>query len=780
MTTKRLILSATLLGALTLTPLAAQRPVQDPEVEARITEIMSEMTLEDKVGQMAQYTLDVFGQGDDIYSSYEPFRLDTAMLEKGFATYRIGSILNTSNNRARTPEVWQEIITTIQEYALRYTGIPVLYGIDSNRGTTYTDGGTLFPVEIGMAATFNAPLIEQGAAVTAYETRASNIPWSFCPTMDLGRDPRWPRQWESFGEDTYLNSLLALATVRGFQGEDPAHIGPYHIAACPKHYLGYGVPHSGKDRTPAFISEADLREKFFEPFRVCVEEGGALSVMVNSGIINGVSSHSDHRLITEWLKEDLRFDGVVISDWADVRNLQTRDRLSADYRGAIKMAINAGVDMVMETYSFDFCDQLVDLVRAGEVPMERIDDAVRRVLRMKFRLGLFDRPSWDFVDYPDFHSPEYEARAKQTADESITLLKNVESILPLQKGTKILVTGPNANSMRTLAGGWAYSWQGEKVDDFTKEYHTIYEALAGEFGSANVTFVPGVEYKMDGQYYEELEPDFDPAVAAAAEADVIVACVGENSYCETPGNLDELSLSANQIELVKRLSKTGKPIVLVLNEGRPRLIREIEPLASAILQIYLPGNYGGDALADVLSGDVNPSGRLPYTYPKYEQSLTTYDHKPAENIEGQMEGAYNYGATASVQYDFGYGLSYTTFDYSDLRIDRRSFRSGDLITVSVDVTNTGDRAGKESVLLFSSDLIATMTPDVRRLRAVEKVELQPGETRTVTLTLPADQLAFADAEGKWILEEGRFKLQVGPLVDYIDCTETRRWETPNR
>lgn len=773
------IIPTLLVTLLPITGLVAQQPTQDPATEARIDALLSKMTVEEKVGQMAQYTLDVFGKGDDVYTSVEPFELDPVMLEKGFKKYRIGSVLNTANNRARTPEVWQQVISEIQAYALKYTGIPVLYGIDSNKGTTYTDGGTFFPAEIGMGATFNAPLVEQGAAVSAYETRASNIPWSFCPTMDLGRDPRWSRLWESFGEDPYLNAVLGLATVRGFQGPDPAHIGPDHIAACVKHYLGYGVPHGGKDRTPAYIPESDLREKFFEPFRVAIK-GGALSVMVNSGIINGVSSHADHRLITEWVKEDLDFDGVVVTDWADIRNLQTRDRLAEDYRSVIRMSINAGIDMVMEPYGFDFCDELVALVRDGEVSMDRIDDAVRRILRMKFRLGLFDKPNWDYASYKDFNSPRHEACAKQAADESITLLKNAEQILPLRKGVKILVTGPNANSMRPLNGGWAYSWQGEKVDEFAGKYDTFYEAIAKEFGSDNVTLAHGVEYKMDGQYYEELTPDFDAAVRAAEGADVIIACLGENSYCETPGNLNELRLSDNQLELVKRLSQVGKPIILVLNEGRPRLIHEIEPMVSAVLQTYLPGNYGGVSLADILSGDVNPSGRLPYTYPKYEQSLTTYDHKPAENIEGEMEGAYNYGATASVQYDFGFGLSYTTFSYSNLRVDKESFRSGDLIRVSVDVTNTGAVRGKESVLLFTSDLYASLTPDARRLRAFDKVDLKPGETKTVTMEVPADRLAYVDNHGKWILEEGRFKVQVGSEVGYITCAETRRWDTPNR
>lgn len=776
-----IIVAAVMLAACDGKPASTRSQGKDAGVEKRIDSIMDGMTIEEKVGQMAQYTIDVIGKGGDLYSSGEPFEIDLAMLDTLIGKYKVGSVLNTANNRARTPQVWEKTIRIIQERSLKENGIPVLYGIDSNHGTTYTAGGTFFPQAIAMAATFNPKLMEEGSRISAYETRASNIPWTFNPTMDLGRDARWSRQWESYGEDPYLSARMAVASTKGFQGEDRDELGERHIAACVKHYMGYGVPVSGKDRTPAVIAENDLREKFFEPFRAAIVEGGALSLMVNSGIINGLPVHADHRLLTEWVKEDLGFDGVIVTDWADVQNLLSRDRVASDYKEAVKKAINAGIDMVMEPYNLGFCPTLIELVDEGEIPMSRIDDAVRRVLRMKFRLGLFERPFWSFDEYPDFGSSENAAVAKSAADEAITLLKNENGILPLPDNARILVAGPNGNSMRTLNGGWSYSWQGEKTEEFAQSYNTIYEALQKKFGESNVRYEPGVTYKMDGAYYEENMPEISKAVTAAAGGvDYIVLCLGENSYCETPGNLDELSLSKNQTELALALQKTGKPVILVLNEGRPRLIREIEPGVKAVLQIYLPGNYGGDALADILSGDVNPSGKLPYTYPKYEQSLITYDHKPSQNLEGKMEGAYDYGAQTSVQYPFGLGLSYTTFEYSNLKVDKTEFAPGDQLVVTVDVKNSGSVAGKETVMLFSSDMVASLTPDARRLRAFEKIYLEPGEMKTVTLNLSADDLAFVNGNGQWTLEAGEFKLQAGNQISMIRCTGNKAWDTPNK
>ena len=752
----------------------------DPAIENKIDSIIAQMTIEEKVGQMSQFTVDLIGKGGNAFFSSEPFEIDPAMLDTVIGKYKVGSILNTSNNRARTTEVWEKSIRTIQERAIKETGIPVIYGIDAIHGTTYTAGATFFPQEIGMAATFNRELVRRGAQITAYETRASNIPWNFSPTMDIGRDARWSRQWESYGEDVYLNSEMGTIVVRGYQGDNRNSVENSYLAACIKHYMGYGVPVSGKDRTPAVISESELREKYFEPFRNAIVEGGALSLMVNSGIINGVSTHADYRLITEWIKEDLEFDGVVVTDWADVQNLYTRDRISEDYKDAVKAAINAGIDMVMEPYNLAFCPTLIELVDEGEVSIERINDAVRRVLRLKYRLGLFEKPYWSRDEFPDFGSSEHEAAAESAAAESITLLKNENSVLPLPANARILVTGPNANSMRTLNGGWSYSWQGEKTEDFAQQYNTIFEALQNKFGAANVKFEPGVTYKMDGQYFEENPPEIQKAVAAASGVDYIVLCVGENSYCETPGNLDELTLSENQTNLALALQKTGKPVILVLNEGRPRLISKIEPGSAAVVQTYLPGNFGGDALADILSGDINPNGKLPYTYPKYEQGLITYDHKPSQNIAGKMEGAYDYGAQTSVQYPFGYGLSYTTFTYSNMSVDKTDFTSDDIVKVTVDVTNSGEVEGKESVLLFSSDLVASLSPDVRRLRGFEKISLKPGETKTVTFDLKGEDLAFVNERGKWTIEEGAFMLQLGNQTANINCTVTKVWETPNK
>lgn len=752
---------------------------QDTAIERRIDSVMAKMSLEEKVGQMAQFTIDIIGKSAGQGQTVEPFQFDEAKLDTLLRQYKVGSILNTSNNKAQTTEVWAYIVKTLQDIAIKETGIPLIYGVDAIHGTTYTAGSTLFPQQIAMAASFNTALMEEGSRISAYETRASNIGWSFTPVLDLGRDARWPRLWETFGEDSYLAATMGKASVLGFQGHDMNVIDKNHVAVSLKHFMGYGVPVSGKDRTPAWITESDLREKHFEPFRVAVE-AGALTIMVNSGIVNNVSTHADKKLLTDWLKTDLNFDGVLITDWNDVENLFLRDHIAVDFKDAVRLSVNAGMDMIMVPYRLDFCKSLIELVNEGKVDKKRIDDAVRRVLRLKFRLGLFERPYWSVSEYPDFGSKDHEAKAKLAADEAITLLKNTDNILPLKKDARILVTGPNANSMRTLNGGWSYSWQGEKVELFAAKYNTILEAMQNKFGTANIKYAAGVEYKMDGQYFEENTPEIQKAVAAASGVDYIILCIGENTYCETPGNLDELTLSENQLALAKALQKTGKPVILVLNEGRPRIIRSIEPEAKAILQIYLPGNYGADALADVLAGDINPSGRLPYTYPKFEQGLITYDHKPSQNIQGKMEGAYDYGAQTSVQYPFGFGLSYTNFEYSGLVIDKKEFVSGDSILVSVDVKNTGAVSGKEAVLLFSSDLVASISPDVRRLRAFDKISLNPGEIKTVSLMIPADDLAFVNENGKWTLESGEFMIQVGNLTAKINCKTTKVWEKPNR
>lgn len=730
---------------------------EDAKIEQQVEELLSKMDLDAKIGQMTELAIDVLGE-----TINGEFQLDEAKLHKAIAEYKVGSFLNAPGPVAQSPEKWNEIIGRIQELSMAEIGIPCIYGLDQNHGTTYTLGGTLFPQNINMGAAFNPDLTYEAARVTAYETRASNCPWTYSPTVDMARDPRWPRVWENYGEDCLVNAIMGSAAVRGFQGDDPNHIPADRIATSVKHYMGYSMPRTGKDRTPAYIFVSELREKCFAPFKACVE-AGALTIMVNSGSINGKPVHADRELLTQWLKEDLGWDGMLITDWADINNLYTREHVAANKKEAIEMAINAGIDMAMEPYDLNYCTLLKELVQEKKIPMSRIDDAVRRVLRLKFRLGLFDHPNTLLKDYPLFGSKEHALIALHAAEESEVLLKNKDNILPLPQGKKLLVTGPNANSMRCLNGGWSYSWQGHLTDRFADKYNTIYEAICNKFGADHVRLEQGVTYKPEGAYMEENEPEIEKAVAAARNVDIIIACIGENSYCETPGNLSELTISANQSKLVKALAATGKPIILILNEGRPRIINELEPLADAVIDILLPGNYGGDALANILAGDVNPSAKMPYTYPRHEAALTTYDYRVSEEMD-KMEGAYDYNAVVSVQWPFGYGLSYTTFEYSNFQTDKSSFTTGDGLHFSIDVTNTGKYAGKEVVMLFSSDLVASLTPENRRLRAFKKVELQPGETQTVTLSIKGSDLAFVNSDGQWVLEQGDFRMQCGNQV----------------
>ena len=800
---------------------------RDEKIEQQVEAWLQKMTLEEKIGQMCELTIDVLQQRTNPFEglnmenlkvadlqkilkkygiekefdlsggipdkdvmmkiymriqgieSQKGFQLSEAMLDSVIGKYKVGSILNVPNGKAQTVQKWQEIIKRIQEKSMEEIGIPCIYGVDQIHGTTYTLGGTFFPQGVNMGATFNRELTRRGAEISAYETKAGSIPWTYAPVTDLGRDPRWPRMWENYGEDCYLNAEMGREAVLGYQGNDPNHIGDNSVAACMKHYMGYGVPVSGKDRTPSSITEQDMREKHFAPYLEMVKNG-ALSVMVNSAMNNGLPFHANYELLTEWLKNDLNWDGMIVTDWADINNLYSRDHIAKDKKEAIKLAINAGIDMSMDPYDWKFCTLLKELVEEGEVPMSRIDDAVRRVLRLKYRLNLFEKPYYDLKDFPLFGSAEHAAAALKAAEESLVLLKNTDGILPLAKGKKILLTGPNANSMRSLNGGWSYTWQGSNAEDCSEPYNTILEAFTNKFGAENIIYEAGVTYNEKGNWWDENAPEIEKAVAAAAQADYIVACIGENSYCETPGNLTDLTLSENQRNLVKALAKTGKPIILVLNEGRPRIIADIEPLSKAVVNVMLPGNYGGDALANLVAGDSNFSGKMPYTYPKEINSLITYDYKPCEHIGKQMEGAYNYDAVVNVQWAFGYGLSYTTFAYSNLKVDKTSFTADDVLTFTVDVKNTGNRVGKESVLFFSSDLVASLTPDNRRLRAFDKVELQPGETKTVTLKVKGSDLAFVGYDGKWILEEGDFRMQVGDQVVGVACSQTKKWDTPNK
>ena len=824
---KRLAISAAFftLHSSLFTTLASAQPAipRDAALEAKVEKTLKKMTLDEKIGQMLELNLDVmgrmtienakvdrekvrsvmqqYGRSDeetkamlnmtdqeiidklgafpvDIYSgdTKRVWKINETMLDTLISKWKVGSILNAPGSRAANKDDWQKWITLIQEKSMKYLGIPDIYGLDHNHGVTYTAGGTLFPQPINLGASFNTELAKRGAEITAYESRAANCPWVYNPVVDLSRDPRWPRVWESFGEDAIVNAKMVVAEIKGYQGNDNNHIDRFHVGTSTKHYFAYGAPWTGKDRTPAYLSPQMIREKYFEPFKQAAL-AGTLTMMVNSASVNGVPVHASYEYLTKWLKEDLQWDGFLVTDWADINNLYTREKVAKDKKDAIRIAINAGIDMSMDPYSVEFCILLKELVNEGKVSMSRIDDAVRRILRAKYRLGLFDEPNTGGKGFEKFGCEEFAQASLKAAEESEVLLKN-DGILPLAKGKKILLTGPNANQMRCLHGGWSYTWQGSRAEDMSEKYNTIYEALCNKYGKENIILEQGVTYNENGAYYDENEPQIDKAVAAAAQADIIIAAIGENSYTETPGNLTDLWLSENQRNLVKALAKTGKPIILVLNEGRPRLIADIEPLAKAVIDIFIPGNYGADALVNLLAGDVNFSAKMPYTYPREINSLNTYDYKVSEEV-GTMEGAYNYDAKVSLQWPFGYGISYTTYEYSNLKVDKASFTADDILTVSVDVKNTGSRAGKEAVLLYSSDLVASIVPDNKRLRDFTKIALEPGETKTVTFQLPAKALAFVGADGRWTLEEGDFLLKVGTLSVPAACTKTKVWDTPN-
>lgn len=760
--------------SIVLTAWSQRKPAipRDEVLEAKVERVLSKMTLDDKIGQMLELNFDVMGKMQG-----ETWKLNEVMLDTCISKYKVGSILNAPGTHAATVEQWQKWIRLIQKKSMKYIGIPCIYGLDNNHGVTYVQGGILFPQPINLGASFNINIAKQMAEVSAYESRAANCPWVYNPVLDLGRDPRWARIWESFGEDAIVNSRMVEAEILGYQGPNPNSLGKYNVATSVKHYLAYGAPFTGKDRTPAYLSPAMLREKYFEPFKAAIQ-AGALTIMVNSASINGIPVHSSYKYLTQWLKKDLDWDGMIVSDWADINNLYTREHVAKDKKDAIRIAINAGIDMSMDPYSTDFCILLKQLVNEGKVSQERINDAVRRILRLKYRVGLFNEPNTGGKDYPLFASEEFAQKALRAAEETEILLKNENHILPLEKGKKILLTGPNANQMRCFDGGWSYTWQGSHAEDLAIRYNTIYEALCNKYGKENIILEQGVTYNENGTYDQENAPQIDKALAAANNVDIIIACVGENSYCETPGNLTDLWLSENQRNLVKDLAKTGKPIILVLNEGRPRLVADIVPLAKAIVNILLPGNYGADALANLLAGDANFSAKMPYTYPREINSLANYDYKVSEEV-GTMEGAYNYDAKVSLQWPFGFGLSYTQFEYSNLRVDKKQFNADDVIDVSVDVKNAGSVAGKEAVLLYTSDLVASMVPDNKRLRNFLKIELAPGEQKTITFRLPAKNLSFVGEDEKWRLEEGDFLLKVGKLSQKVTCTTTKVWDVPN-
>ena len=729
----------------------------------KIEALLKRMTVEEKVGQMTQLTLGMIVKGQD-----QNIQIDPEKLEKAIVRYGVGSILNVSD-QALTPDKWHDTIRQIQEAATRKTrlGIPVIYGIDSIHGATYVQGATMFPQEIGMAATWNPELMKRGSEIAAMETRAAGIPWSFSPVLDVGRSPLWPRFWETFGEDPYLAKVMGVGFVRGLEGSDVA--AQDRVASSLKHYMGYSFPLTGRDRTPAWIPENYLREYFLPPFAAAVK-AGARTIMVNSAEINGVPGHVNHHLLTGILRDELGFKGFVVTDWEDIKKLVTIWRVAANEKEATRMAVMAGNDMSMVPLDYSFADHLIALVKEGAVPQSRIDEAVRRILRVKFELGLFEKPIPDASLKAKIGLPESRQAALQAARESMTLLKNTNNLLPLSKGRKVLVTGPTADSLISLNNGWTYVWQGSEESLYPKDRPTIRRAIEATAGAANVTYVPGTKItRAAGSPSNstptdvEAEVDIPAAVRAAGAADVVVLCLGEGSYTETPGNITDLTLGEPQLKLAEAIQATGKPVVLVLVEGRPRIINRIVDKAGAVLMAYNPGNEGGQAIADVLFGDFNPSGKLPFTYPRTPNGLITYDHKPFETE------ATAFGNMAfKPQFAFGEGLSYTTFTYSDLRLGQKTITGNADLSVSVTVTNSGRRAGKEVVQLYVNDLVASLSPPGKRLKRFAKIYLEPGQSRTLTFKLRPEDLSFIGASNKPVTEPGEFEVMIAGLKDKFE------------
>jgi beta-glucosidase len=717
---------------------AQQKKAPQSDLDKKVDVLIAKMTLEEKIGQMTQVTLDEVSK-----SSYSKHEIDPEKLKDAIQKYHVGSILNVMG-AAYTREHWHEIISAIQEEAAKSRlKIPVIYGIDAIHGENYTQGSTLFPQEIAMAATFNRAIVHRAGEIAAYEVRASYIPWNFSPVLDLGKSPLWPRIYETFGEDPYLCKTMGASIIRGYQGNDVGD--KYHVAACMKHYLGYSYPLSGKDRTPAWIPDRYMREYFLPSFAEAVK-AGAKTVMINSGEINGVPIHASHYMLTDVLRGELHFDGVAVTDWRDIQYLHDRHHIAATQKDAVMIAVNAGVDMSMVPYDYTFYTYLIELAKEGKVPMWRINEAVHRILKLKYETGLFERPVGDPDDYPKFGSEEFSKVSLQAAQEAITLLKNNNHVLPLKKNMKVLVTGPTANTMRSLDGGWSYNWQGETADNFAKDKNTILEAIQQKIGKDNVAYQAGASF-------DKLE-DIDNTISAAKQANAIVLCLGELSYTENVGNIDDLNLPWAQIHLAEELAKTGKPIILILAEGRPRIVTDAESLSAATIMMYLSGNEGGNALADILFGDANPSGRLSITYPRYPNALVNYYRKNLENGNPDDKHGYN------PLYEFGTGLSYTTFTYSNLHLSKPDLKDGETMTVTIDVKNSGQMEGKESVLLYTSQMYASISPDFKRLRAYDKIDLKPGETKTATFKLTAKDLAFVNDVNKTVVEPGEFKLMI--------------------
>ncbi len=713
-------------------------------IDEQVANLLAKMTLEEKVGQMTQVTIDVVANDHRSPGAWQ--HLDPKKLRTAVVKYNVGSILNVMGS-AYSLDNWHEIITQIQDVALKETRlkIPVLYGIDAIHGANYTIGATIFPQSLAMASTWNPELMKKDGEITAYEVRASGIPWNFNPVLDIGRQPLWPRLFETLGEDPYLAATMARAYVKGLEGDNNEVSQKDKIAACVKHYLGYSFPLTGKDRTPAYIPERLLRESFLPAYQAGIE-AGAHTVMVNSSEINGVPVHSSHYYLTELLRDELGFKGFVVSDWQDIINLYTREKVAATPKEAVRQAVTAGIDMSMVPLDFSFYDLLLELAKEGSVPVSRLDEAVSRILRVKMQLGLFENSYPDKTLKAKFASPEFRKVALQAAQESIILLKNKDNILPLAKDAKILVAGPTANKLAVLNSGWTITWQGNDESLYPKDKDNILQALEKKFGKSNVTYVPGTNFNA--------EIDVAAAVKAAEQASAVVLCLGEDAYCETPGNIMDLTLPKAQINLAQALQQTGKPVVLILAEGRPRLVREIAEKSNAILAAFLPGMEGGTAIADVLAGEVNPSGKLPITYPKYPNDLTLYDHKFSESA-----GDFSYNP----QFPFGFGLSYTSFEYSGLVLEQTKLKSGEELKVAVTVKNTGQRAGKEVVQLYLTDLVASVTPANKRLKRFAKIELAPGESKLVNFTLSGKDFSFIGRDNKPTVEPGEFKVAIGKL-----------------
>ncbi len=724
-----------------------------PAIERKIDLLIAKMSVEEKAGEMTQLALDMVCDGDP-YNLKQPLTINKAKLKKVIQEYHVGSILNVGTT-AHTAARWQEIITEIQqEAATTRLKIPILYGIDAIHGVNYTLGTTLYPQPLGVAATWNPALAERLGAITGYECRASGIPWTFSPAMDLCRYPVWSRTWESFGEDVLMNKIFGSAMVKGYQGTDLKD--PFRIAACMKHFTGYGAAVSGKDRTYAWIPDRELREYFLPQYEAAIKNG-AMTVMINSSGFNGIPAHANKQLLTDILKGEMGFQGFTVSDWEDVKYLTTRHKVAATYKEAVKIAVNAGIDMTMVPNDLEFTPLLIELIKEGEISMTRVNDAVRRILRVKMMLGLFEKTHDPLSNYPKFGGEEFRQTSLEAAREALVLAKNTNNALPLSKSSKVLVVGPTATSIRALNGGWTNSWQGEKSNEIYADKNTILKAITKKISADKVNFIEGANF--------ESLTTMEDAVRAASTGDyaAIILCLGEQSYTEVPGTINDLTLDAHQIELAKALAKTGKPIILVMAEGRPRLINAFEDKMNAVLVSIFPGMEGGEAIADVLFGDVNPSGKLPLTYPKYPNGIVPYDYKFLESLDAASGYPDGKNKFYDPQYEFGAGMSYTKFEYKNLTINKPAFEKNDNIQITVQVSNTGAREGKEVVQLYVSDLFASIAPSVKRLRGFQKIDLKAGETQTVTFNLSFKELAFVGIDNKWVTEPGAFKALIGGL-----------------